>query len=101
MTNDPHTRTDLLAEIEETRKLALGQTRAYRTRDGEERQVAQPDFRAALMASRLKAELTGFLGDGRNMDFETLRAELRSMGYELSSIPRSPARALPPSEGGR
>jgi hypothetical protein len=82
------TSDELLAEIEETRQLALNFKRAYVTRAGELREVAQPDFRAALEATRLKAMLTGRIGDGKQMTIEDLKRELDSLGYRL--VPKRP-----------
>lgn len=75
-----HTRArdleSLLGELDEIRGLALAAERTYVNKHGEELTVPQPDFRAAVDATRLQSELLGLLRKGsQEADKDLTKAE--------------------------
>ena len=60
---------DILGELEEVRELSLNARRSWIDRHtGEEQSYPQPDYRAAISAIRVKAEVCGYIRDGVQWD---------------------------------
>lgn len=73
---------DLLAELEDVRLQALAHQRVWIARSGEQRAYDDPDYRAAIQATRVKAEICGYIR--QTPTFETPMLVEQAMRRALS-----------------
>lgn len=66
---------DLIGELDELKDKALNAKREWVAKNGQRRSYSQPDYRAALMAVRIKAEICGYIGEKPTWDTRDLVAD--------------------------
>lgn len=83
----------ILAEVAYIARRAMTRRKTLVDRRGEH-DVPDSDERTALAACEVKLKVLGFLGDGKNMQLETLKRELDRLGFELK--PKGKLKAVKP-----